>query len=84
MGAGREAGVRIVAAAEAHAVHRLYGGWLRDLRAAQHGLLLLPDVDVDGDLLSVRLPRRSATPLGPGRGYLVQDGTVELMQVAAG
>jgi S-DNA-T family DNA segregation ATPase FtsK/SpoIIIE len=83
VGAGRGVGMRIVAAAEAHAIHRLYGGWLRDLRAAHHGLLLLPDVDVDGDLLSVRLPRRSATPLGTGRGYLVQDGLVELIQVAA-
>jgi S-DNA-T family DNA segregation ATPase FtsK/SpoIIIE len=81
---GRDVGVWIVAAAEAHAAHRTFGGWLRELRNEEHGLLLVPQVDVDGDLLGVRLPRRSSAIFPPGRGYLVRRGRVELVQVAAG
>jgi S-DNA-T family DNA segregation ATPase FtsK/SpoIIIE len=50
------------------------------------GLLLQPDVDLDGDLLGTVLPRRGAVaPLAavPGRGYLVVDGRPGLVQVAA-
>jgi S-DNA-T family DNA segregation ATPase FtsK/SpoIIIE len=79
---GRDLGVWIVASTEAQAAHRTFGGWLRELRGEEHGLLLVPQVDIDGDLLGVRLPRRSATTFPPGRGYLVQRGRVELVQVA--
>jgi DNA segregation ATPase FtsK/SpoIIIE, S-DNA-T family len=81
---GRDVGVWIVAAAEAHAAHRTFGGWLRELRNEEHGLLLVPQVDVDGDLLGVRLPRRGGAIFPPGRGYLVRRGRVDLVQVAAG
>ena len=79
---GRDLGVWVVAATEAQAAHRTFGGWLRELRSEEHGLLLMPQVDIDGDLLGVRLPRRSATGFPPGRGYLVQRGRIELVQVA--
>jgi S-DNA-T family DNA segregation ATPase FtsK/SpoIIIE len=52
------------------------------VRQSRAGLLLQPDVDLDGDLLSVRLPRRTTTPIGPGRGYLCIGGDIELVQVA--
>ncbi len=81
---GRDLGVWVVAATEAQGAHRTFGGWLRELRNEEHGLLLVPQVDIDGDLLGVRLPRRSATTFPPGRGYLVQRGRIELIQVAAG
>ena len=79
---GRDLPVRVVAAAERQAAQRAFGGWLRELRKEEHGLLLAPDLDVDGDILGTRLPRRSSPVFPPGRGYLVERGAVELVQVA--
>jgi hypothetical protein len=42
----------------------------------------MPDVLIDGGLLGVALPRRQAVPMRPGRGYLVQAGSLELVQTA--
>lgn len=77
---GRDQAIRILAAVETHAAQRAYGGWLRELRAGRSGLLLQPDVETDGELLGVKLPRGTGA-LGSGRGYLVQAGTAELVQV---
>ena len=79
---GRDRDVRVIAAAERQGAQRAFGGWLRELRKEEHGLLLSPDPDVDGELLAVRLPRRTTPVYPPGRGYLVAAGTVELVQVA--
>jgi S-DNA-T family DNA segregation ATPase FtsK/SpoIIIE len=78
---GRDLDVRVLASAERQAAQRAFGGWLRELRKEEHGLLLNPDPDVDGDILGVRLPRRSNPVFPTGRGYLVQRGTIELVQV---
>jgi S-DNA-T family DNA segregation ATPase FtsK/SpoIIIE len=79
---GRDVDVRVVCACERQAAQRAFGGWLRELRKEEHGLLLAPDPDVDGDLLAVRLPRRTHPVFPPGRGYLVERGRLELVQVA--
>lgn len=79
---GRDVGVTLVAAIETQAAHRVYGGWLSEVRKERHGLLLTPDVDVDGDLLGVRLPRRTSAVFPPGRGYLVQRGVAQVVQFA--
>jgi S-DNA-T family DNA segregation ATPase FtsK/SpoIIIE len=79
---GRDLGVRVACACERQAAQRAFGGWLRELRKEEHGLLLAPDPDVDGDLLAVRLPRRTNPVFPPGRGYLVQRGKLDLVQVA--
>ena len=79
---GRDLNVRVLAAAETQAAMRAYGGWLRELRKEENGLLLDPDLDVDGDIFGVRLPRRTNAVFPPGRGYLVRRGVVELVQVA--
>jgi S-DNA-T family DNA segregation ATPase FtsK/SpoIIIE len=79
---GRDLDVRVVCACERQAAQRAFGGWLRELRKEEHGLLLAPDPDVDGDLLAVRLPRRTNPVFPPGRGYLVKRGEIELIQVA--
>jgi DNA segregation ATPase FtsK/SpoIIIE, S-DNA-T family len=81
---GGDAGVRILAAAETHAAHRAFGGWLRDLRNARRGVLLMPDPETDGELLGVRLPRTSLSPRAVGRGYAVADGVAEQVQIAIG
>ena len=41
-----------------------------------------PNVDLDGDLLGVSLPRRAPVVLSEGRGYLVQNGELQLVQAA--
>ncbi len=80
--AGRDGDLTIVAAVETSAARGIAVPWLRELRRDGHGLLLMPDLMGDGDLLGVRLPRRVAAPLVPGRGFLVRRGAVELVQVA--
>jgi S-DNA-T family DNA segregation ATPase FtsK/SpoIIIE len=79
---GRDLDVRVLAACERQAAQRAFTGWLRELRKEEHGLLLAPDADVDGDILGVRLPRRTNPVFPPGRGYLVERGTIQLVQVA--
>ena len=72
----------MLAAAERVAAQRAFSGWLRELRKDEHGMLLSPDAETDGELLGVRLPRRTNPVYPPGRGYLVERGAVELVQVA--
>jgi S-DNA-T family DNA segregation ATPase FtsK/SpoIIIE len=45
-------------------------------------VLLVPDHDLDGDLLGVTLPRQDRMAPVPGRGYLVANGSVEGIQLA--
>ena len=78
----RDEDIRLIAAVETNAAQRLFGGWLRDLRTEGRGLLLTPNVETDGDLLGVRLPRRGRGPFPPGRGFLVLRGASRLVQVA--
>jgi S-DNA-T family DNA segregation ATPase FtsK/SpoIIIE len=73
--------LRLVVAGHRDRLRARYGHWTRAIRASRTGLLLQPDVDLDGDLLGVRLPRRAPVPLGPGRGYLVGGDAVELVQI---
>ncbi|MGE0877198.1 MAG: FtsK/SpoIIIE domain-containing protein [Acidimicrobiia bacterium] len=79
---GRDGGVSIIAAARNDAARSAYGHWLRTVRQSRRGLLLAPDLELDGDLLGVRLPRR--LPPGPtvGRGFVVDDGDACFVQVA--
>ncbi len=58
------------------------GHWSVGVRRARTGLLLQPDVQLDGQLLGVTLPRRPSPPGRPGCGYRVDPGGFELMQVA--
>jgi S-DNA-T family DNA segregation ATPase FtsK/SpoIIIE len=74
--------VVVLCAGRADTLRGLYSHWTRTVRQSRAGLLLQPDVDLDGDLLAVRLPRRTTTAIGPGRGYLCSGGEVDLLQVA--
>ncbi len=66
----------------AQQLHGLFNHWTRHVRRNGKGLLLMPRLEADGDLLGVRLPRRLSTPMVAGRGFLVVDGGVDLVQVA--
>ncbi len=76
--------LHVVAAARADTLRTAYGHWTGALRRSRTGLLLRPDVDLDGDLLGATLPRRAPVALTVGRGYLVADGVVTLLQAATG
>ena len=76
--------LHVVAAGRNEALRALFVHWTRTVRLGRSILLLQPDLDLDGDLAGVTLPRRSPVPPAPGRGYLVEDGTVRLVQVATG
>ncbi len=77
------ADVRLVAAARSDVVRGSYGHWLRTVARSRTGVLLGPDLDLDGDLLGVRLPRRPLAPPAVGRGFLVVDGACVQVQAAA-
>ncbi len=79
---GGDVNVHVVAAVEARAMHHVFGGWLSHLRRHKAGLLLDPDRDIDGELFGIRLPRQERRAFSPGRGYLIERGAVELVQVA--
>jgi hypothetical protein len=52
------------------------------LRRSKLGVLLRPDVDLDGDILGASIPRRAPVAMTTGRGYLAAGGDVELVQLA--
>jgi S-DNA-T family DNA segregation ATPase FtsK/SpoIIIE len=79
---GRDRRLRIVAASDSRTARGHLVGWIREVRLEGHGLLLQPDLAAEGELFSVRLPRRVAAPFVPGRGFLVRSGRTELVQVA--
>ncbi len=61
---------------------RTLGHWSVGVRRSRTGLLLQPELQVDGTLLGVTLPRRPPPPVRPGCGYRVDPGGFELLQVA--
>jgi S-DNA-T family DNA segregation ATPase FtsK/SpoIIIE len=74
--------VRVVAAVERQVALSTFSPWLVELRKEKYGVLLEPDLSVDGDILGVQLPRRTNAIFPPGRGFLVDRGTFELVQLA--
>lgn len=74
--------VHVLAAAKADTFRSLYGHWTKTLRASRVGVLLRPNIDLDGDLLGIGLPRRAPVPMVVGRGYLVQNGEHDIVQVS--
>ncbi|MGW1620876.1 FtsK/SpoIIIE domain-containing protein [Streptomyces sp. NPDC002172] len=75
-------GCHLIAAGRAEALRRTYGHWTQRAREARCGILLVPDHDLDGDLLGAALPRHDRMAPVPGRGYLVTDGTAAGVQLA--
>ncbi|MEJ7844612.1 MAG: FtsK/SpoIIIE domain-containing protein [Acidimicrobiales bacterium] len=75
-------GVSLVVAARTDALRGAFGHWTRAVRRSRVGVLLRPDLSLDGELLGVVLPRRVATPARPGLGFVVVDGVAELAQLA--
>lgn len=78
----RRPDLHVVASGRTDALRTSYGHWTRTVRASRAGVLLQPDLDLDGDLLGARLPRRPPVRLTRGRGFVAVDGDVEVIQVA--
>lgn len=72
--------VCVIAAGRAADLRGLYAHWTKTLRKSRCGVLLQPDVDYDGELLGVTLPRRAPVAVTPGRGYLCVGGTASFIQ----
>ena len=77
-GAGRHA----IVAGRNDGIRRQYGMWTQKVRDGRCGVLLVPDHELDGDLLGVALPRQHRMTPVPGRGYLVSDGALDGVQLA--
>jgi S-DNA-T family DNA segregation ATPase FtsK/SpoIIIE len=74
--------LHVAAAGRSDVLRTMYGHWTQTVRRAKSGLILQPNLEMDGDLLGARFPRRLHTELPPGRGFLVTDGRLDLVQVA--
>jgi DNA segregation ATPase FtsK/SpoIIIE, S-DNA-T family len=83
--AARPAGVWIVASGRADTLRSSYGHWTVPLRRSRKGLCLRPHLELDGELWATTLPRRAVRggtrSMPVGRGFLIDDGHTELLQV---
>jgi DNA segregation ATPase FtsK/SpoIIIE, S-DNA-T family len=79
LGSSRD--VQVIAAGRTDGLRSNYGHWTAQIRRQRRGLLLGVTHDLDADLFSAMLPRHSAGQAIQGRGWLVQDGVVEAVQV---
>ncbi len=74
--------VTVVAAGRSDSLRRAFGHWTQQVRESRCGVLLVPDYDLDGDLLGVTLPRLNRLAPVPGRGFLAVSGACEGIQLA--
>lgn len=74
--------VHVIAAGRADLLRSAYGHWTHTVRRCGTGVLLRPDIDYDGDLLAVRLPRLTPVPITVARGWLINTGEAEFIQAA--
>ena len=75
-------GITVIAAGRTDALRGAHRHWTRAVRAGRRGLILEPFDSGDGDVLGIRLPRTARPFQTPDRGYLVDGGSVSLVQVA--
>ncbi|CAN5442341.1 hypothetical protein BH10ACT2_BH10ACT2_21350 [soil metagenome] len=80
--AARGTGLCIVAAGRADALRQTYGHWTGVVRRSRLGLIATGGTDLDGDLLSVLVPRRSPVAARPGLWWVADNGAARLMQMA--
>ena len=79
--AARHEQVHVVAAGRSDELRRAYNHWTGAVRKSKVGVLLDPDV-TDAELLGAKLPPLAAGSRPPGRGYLVESGSAQLVQIA--
>ncbi|HEX7739514.1 MAG TPA: FtsK/SpoIIIE domain-containing protein [Marmoricola sp.] len=74
--------LHLIAVGRADDLRSLYGHWTTTVRKSRCGILLQPNVDYDGELLGVSIPRRTTAAMTTGRGYLCVSGAAALAQFA--
>lgn len=74
--------LRVIAAGRADDLRTSYNHWTKTIRRSRCGILLQPNIDYDGDLLSVCLPRRTPVEMTTGRAFAGYGGQVILVQCA--
>jgi S-DNA-T family DNA segregation ATPase FtsK/SpoIIIE len=75
-------GVRMIAASEAHYWARAYSGWMSDVKRQRRAVMLQPDMEADGQVVSVRLRARPGVTFETGRAILSIDGALTTLQTA--
>ncbi|MDO9173405.1 MAG: FtsK/SpoIIIE domain-containing protein, partial [Actinomycetota bacterium] len=80
--AGSRPATSLVIAGRPDALRQLYGHWTGVVRRSRMGVVLTGGSELDGDLLSAVVPRRTPVPARPGLAWLVDNGTVRLVQLA--
>lgn len=78
--ATNQAGLCIIASGRSADLRGLYSHWSKTVRKSRLGVLLQPDVDYDGELLGVMVPRRAPVMITRGRGYACVGGQATLVQ----
>lgn len=81
--AAKTSDLLVVAAGRSDDLRTMYSHWTKSVRKARCGVLLQPNVDFDGELLGVTLPRRAPVEITPGRGYVMSSGSIDLLQAAS-
>lgn len=74
--------LHLVVAARPDSLRTNYIHWTVPIRTSRQGLALKPNLDQDGNLWNLFLPRSGPTSFVPGRGYLIAEGQPELVQAA--
>ncbi|HLF40094.1 MAG TPA: FtsK/SpoIIIE domain-containing protein, partial [Acidimicrobiia bacterium] len=74
--------IHVVAAARPDPLRSNYIHWTVPIRNSRQGLALKPNLDQDGNLWNLFLPRGGPATFGSGRGYLIAEGRPELLQAA--
>lgn len=82
LAAGTRPDTSLVIAGRPDALRQLYGHWTGVVRRSRMGLVLTGGSDLDGDLLSTAVPRRTPVPARPGLAWLVDNGVARLVQLA--
>ncbi len=74
-------GLTVIAAGRSDDLRGMYSHWSKAVRKSRCGVMLMPNIDFDGDLLGVSsLPRKAPVALTAGRGYAASGGAVGLVQ----
>ena len=79
---GGSVGVHVIVASTNVELRGSYDDLIRYMTQVRAGVLLQPDLEIDGDLFSVRLRRTGESAPGPGRGHLILRQTQRVFQAA--
>ena len=74
--------LHVVASSRADRTRSLYAHWIREVQSDRSGLILMPDPDIDGELLATRIPRQMPVDMCVGRGWLTDCEGDRIIHVA--